>query len=128
MTKYEFWTDETEEMVSKYVTCVDIEKKNKIYDKHLHIAFMKLIDIVVERYYMNQDDNEVKNDLLYSLIINVQRFNPNKILPNGKKPNSRSYCEVIIRSAIADRRVRIFHEKQNVRFDSSHEKYLKFLR
>lgn len=123
----EFWTNEVEEAVSKYATCTDSNEKNKIFNKYLYSAFKKLIDNVIERYSPHDEslsNEEIKNDLLSTLAIQVQRFDSNRILSNGKKPNARIYCEVIIRCSIADYRVKLFHEKQNVCFNESHEKFL----
>jgi hypothetical protein len=127
--EHEYWTDEVEEAVSKYASCTDVDEKNKIYMKYLHDAFIKLIDDVIKRYRPDREeyeDKDVKNDLLYTLIIGIQRYNPALALSRGYKPNARIYCSVIIRCAIADYRVKSFREKQNVQFNEKiHEIFLK---
>lgn len=124
----EYWTDEVEEAISKYASCTDANERNKIYNKYLHNAFIKLIDDVIKRYRPDREgheDKDVKNDLLYTLIIGIQKYNPALALSRGYKPNARIYCSVIIRCAIADYKVKSFHERQNVPFDESHEIFLK---
>jgi hypothetical protein len=124
---YEFWTNEVEDAVGRYAICTDIVQKNKIFDKYLHVAFKKLIDNVVQRYRPDWDghnEKEIKDDLLYTLVVNIQRYNPAIAISRGYKPNARIYCKIIIRSAIADQRVKSYKEKQNVCFNQSHEIYL----
>lgn len=125
MNKYEFWTDEVEEAVSKYASCIDVDERNKIYMKYLHNAFIKLINYVLERYKKDFACEELKNDLLSTLVIHIQKFNPELALSRGYKANVRVYCEVIIRSAISDYLLKSFREKQNVSFNESHEVFLK---
>jgi hypothetical protein len=125
--EYEYWTDEVEEAVAKYGTCLNVDERNSIYIKYLHIAFQKLIDDVIKRYRPDRDgheDKDVKLDLLSILVEHVQRYNPAIAISRGYKPNARIYCTVIIKSAIADRRVRSYKERQNVCFDESHEIFL----
>ena len=125
---YEFWTNEVEEAVGRYAMCTDIVEKNKIFSKYLHSAFKKLIDDVVLQYRPDWDghnEKEIKDDLLYTLVVSIQRYNPAMAILRGYKPNARIYCKIIIKSAIADQRVKSYKEKQNVRFDESHEVFLK---
>ena len=117
MTKEEYWTDEVEEALAKYVTCKDCDEKNLIFTKYLHVPLLKLIDAIVERYRPDAKDmhtDETRTDLLYSLILHVQKFNPNAILPSGKKASGHSYCSIIIRSSIAEHTVRTYREKKTI--------------
>jgi hypothetical protein len=125
MTNNKFWTTEVEEALAKYVSCVDIKEKNEIFTKYLYSPFQQLIDKTIKRYRPDRegyDDEEAKEDFLYHLVIHVQRFNPDVVLPSGRKPSGLSYCSVIIRSAIADDRVRSAREKMNrISFDDWHK-------
>ena len=120
MTKEEYWTPEVEDALGRYVSCTGITKKNQIFDDHLYIPFKKLIEVTIKRYRPDVKvvTDEMVCDLLYSLIIHVQGFNPNVVLSSGRKPTGHSYCSIIIRSAIADDRVRTAREKMNrINFD-----------
>lgn len=127
MIKEEYWTDEVEEALAKYVSCENITKKNKIFTEQLHEPFKKLILNTVKRYRPDAEDrltDDISTDLLYHLIIHIQKFNPDKRLPSGRKPNGRIYCEVIIRSSIAEQRLKSAREAKNVCFDETHEIFL----
>jgi len=102
----EYWTPEVEEALANYVTCADSAEKNVIFDKYLFEPFKKLIDITVKRYRpdVKTVTDEMVCDLLYHLIIHVQKYNPDVVLSSGKKPSGHSYCSIIIRSAIAHER------------------------
>lgn len=110
----QYWTPEVEEALAKYVTCVDSNEKNVIFNKYLHEPFKKLIDVTIKRYRPDVQTvtDEMISDLLYSLIIHVQRFNPDKVLSNGMKISGHSYCSVIIRSAIAHERCETAKKKR----------------
>jgi hypothetical protein len=123
----EYWTDEVEEAVVKYAACTDADERNQIYNKYLHQAFQKLINNIIKQYHPDKEgyeDKDVKLDLLSILVEHVRRYNPAIALSRGYKPNARIYCGVIIRSAIADYRVKLYHERQNVSFNESHEIFL----
>jgi len=125
--EYEYWTDEVEEAVAKYGTCLDVDERNLIYMKYLHIAFQNLIDDVIKQYRPDREgheDKDIKLDLLSILVEHVRRYNPTIAISRGYKSNARIYCIVIIRSAIADHRVKSFKKRQNVCFDETHEIYL----
>ncbi|MCK9416907.1 hypothetical protein M0Q97_09645 [Candidatus Dojkabacteria bacterium] len=121
MTNNEYWTPEVEEALAKYVSCTGITERHDIFDNHLYEPFKQLILETVKRYRPDVGDkltNEMSSDLLYHLIIHVQKFNPDVVLSSGRKPSGHSYCSVIIRSAIADDRVRTAREKMNrISFD-----------
>jgi hypothetical protein len=124
----EYWTNEVEEAVANYAACIDVDERNSIYMKYLHQAFQKLIDDVIKRYrpdWEGHNEREIKNDLLSILVEHIRRYNPTIAISRGYKPNARIYCSTIIRSAIADQRVKSYKEKQNVRFNESHEIFLK---
>jgi len=110
----EYWTTEVEEALAKYVACVNSDEKNEIFDKHLFEPFKTLIDVVVKRYRPDVKivTNEMRCDLLYHLLIHVQKFNPDVVLPSGRKPSGHSYCSIIIRSAIAHERVETAKKKR----------------
>lgn len=113
----EYWTDEVEEAVAKYAACVDADERNSIYMKYLHQAFQKLIADVIKRYRPDREGHEDKNakdDLLYDLIVHIEKYNPEYAISHGHKPNARIYCSVIIRSSIVDRRVKSYKENQHI--------------
>jgi len=124
MINNKFWTTEVEAAFVEYVTCKDIGKKNDIFTKQLHEPFKKLIDETIKRYRPDRkgyDDEEAKEDFLYHLIVQVQRFNPNVVLQSGKKPSGLSYCRVIIRSSIAEHTVRAYRQSKNISLDEWHK-------
>jgi hypothetical protein len=115
--KYEFWNNDVEEAILKYIVCSDIKKKNEIFNKYILIAFKKLINIVIKESYSNIKDycdKEIKDDLLYELVVKIQKY-------NNQKYNIRIYCETILRSSILDYKHKSFREKQNIPFLVSHE-------
>jgi len=121
---YDFWTDEVDKAVSAYVSDVDTKEKNKVFDKYLYNAFNQLINITLKQYNINWngiDEREIKSQILFELIMNLSKFNPDKIRSNGDKVCVRMYCQSLIRSAIKDYHNKTFRESQNVRFDESHE-------
>jgi hypothetical protein len=128
INKYKYWTDEVEGAVLKYIKCVDTVEKNEIYNKYLHIAFQKLIDDVIKQCRLEREcekNNDLKNDLLYTLIIHIEKYNPELAISRGYKTSARVYCKILIRCAIADYKVKSYHEKQNIQFNESHEVFLK---
>lgn len=120
----EYQTLDVEEALAKYVTCDDTDEKNKIFNDYLFTAIKKLIDDIFERYHLPVIDNDVKLDVLCYLVIHMNMFNPNAKLQNGKKISCRVYCSILIRSWIANYKLKTFREKQNICFEECHEIYL----
>lgn len=114
INKPEYWTTEVEEALAKYVSCEDVDEKNEIFVNYLHSPLKKLIDITVKRYRpdVKTVTDEMISDLLYHLIIHVRGFNPDAVLRSGKKSSGRTYCSIIIRSAIAQERVETAKKKR----------------
>ena len=120
----EYWTSDVEEALAKYVTCEDIVEKNKIFDDHLLIPFRKLIDALLERYRIPFVDDDMKLDILTHLVLNVDRFKPDRVYPSGKKATGKSYCIILIRSWFADWKLKTYRQKKNVLFEACHEIHL----
>ena len=125
----DYWTSEVEKKLAEYVTSDDMEEKNKIFKEYLHIPFKKLIDDILKRYkpYIGEVSEEIKIDVLTYLVMLVVRFNPEVKLKSGN-PSGWSYCSILIRSWIADYRMRASREKKNVRFEECHEVHLNKIR
>ena len=121
----EYWTSEVEDKLAEYVRCDDSIKKNKIFDDYLHTPFKKLINDVLKRYkpYTGEVDEEIKIDILCYLVTHIERFNPEVKLKSGN-PTGWSYSSILIRSWIADYRMKMSREKKNVRFEECHEIHL----
>ena len=121
----DYWTSETEEALAKYVRTEDMDEKNQLFDNSLHIPFKKLIDDVLERYkpYTGEVDEDTKLSILTHLAMGIVRFNPEVKLKSGN-PSGWSYCNILIRSWIADYRMKTSREKKNVRFEECHEVHL----
>ena len=115
----EFWTNETDEALIKYVTTEDMDEKNRLYNNHLFTPFRKLIDVLLERYSIPIVDNDLKFDILTFLVEHVERFNPYM-----EKPNGKAYCIVIIRSWFADWKIKTAQQKK-LSFDVYHETNIK---
>lgn len=108
----EYWTDETEEALAKYVTSKDIVEKNKIFDDHLFIPLRKLIDAILERYCIPIVDDDIKLDILTYVVEHMVRFKPNTVYPSGKKATGMAYCGVLIRSWFADWKMKTHHQRK----------------
>jgi len=113
----EYWTPEVEEKLAEYVTTEDIVEKNEIFDNHLFIPFRKLIDAILERYRLHFVDDDVRLAILSHLVLNVGRFKPDTVYPSGKKATGKSYCIVLIRSWMADWKLKYARQRKNISFD-----------
>jgi len=120
----EIWTQKVEEALAKYVKSEDTVEKHKIFNDHLFIPFRKLIDSLLERYSIPIVDNDIKLDILSFLVLHINKFNPDAVLPSGKKASGKAYCIILIRSWFADYKLKYARQKKIVRFEESHEIYM----
>lgn len=120
----DYWTDETEDALAKYVTTEDMDEKNRLFNDCLHKPLKKLIDANIKRYHVPIVNEDLKLSILTDVIMRVERFKPNVILPSGKKSTGRAYCSILIRSWFADWKVKTARQKKNVLFEACHEIHL----
>ena len=127
MKSNDYWNDDVEQAVRDYAT-LDIVKRNKIFNNILYPAFEKMIARNILRYPYhrgNYTDEEVTLNILSHLSEHVHKFNPDRVLRNGKKPSACSYCETIVRCALKAHSKKSFNEKkEKVEFDPNDEKFL----
>lgn len=90
-----YFYETEEEAFVNYLKCEDEEEKNKIYNKHLHPAFTKMIESIIRRYNLYLPDEEFKDtfdDTISFLMTKVEKFNPE----SGYK--AYSYCGTICKN------------------------------
>jgi len=119
-----YWTDETEEALAKYVTTEDMDEKNKIFNDYLFIPLRKLIDVLLERYCIPIVDDDIKLDILTHVVEYMGRFNPEAVYPSGKKASGKSYCIILVRSWFADYKLKYARQKKIIQFEACHEIHL----
>ena len=98
--------------------------KNEIFDNHLIIPFKKLIDALLERYRIPAVDDDMKLSILSDLVVRVEKFKPDLVLPSGRKATGKAYCGVLIRCWFADWKLKYARQKKNIPFEECHEVHL----
>lgn len=113
----EYWTSETEDALAEYVTTNDMDEKNRLFTECLHEPLKKLIDANIKRYRIPIVDEDLKLSILTDVVMRVERFRPNVVLPSGRKSTGRAYCSILIRSWFADWNLKRSRQKNMMSLD-----------
>ena len=76
-----YWTDEVDYGIKSYLSETDLEKKNRIYNKHLFVPFEKMCEIIINRWnwnYIPDDLQDLKQEMVSHMFSKLEKFNPNK--------------------------------------------------
>ena len=111
MSKINYWNDETQKLIIKYIDEKDEDIKIKIYEKDLIPVFSNLTKNIYMTYGFNKsfdDYKQIEHDVLVHLYNKTEKFDPDK----GK---SFSYFGTIIKRFLIQKASR---KKKNVSLDN----------
>jgi len=100
-----YFAEREEQAVVDYINANSSDIRHKIYNDILREPFRKMTESILRRYPIhigNYDIHEVEADALSHLIVQMVKFNPNKINKAGKKVKAFSYCQTIVRNFYKD--------------------------
>jgi hypothetical protein len=104
-TTKQYFGDAEEQAVLDYIDTTSVEIRHKIYNNILREPFRKMTESILRRYPIhigNYDIHEVEADALSHLIVQMVKFNRDKIGKNGQKAKAFSYCQTIVRNFYKD--------------------------
>ncbi len=87
-----YFNEETDLFLIKYLEEEDLKKRNDIFDKHIRPPFEKLVENQIYVYsFFNIDDVEsLKNDCLTNLFEQIPKYKLSKIAEAGKSKRTGS--------------------------------------
>ena len=77
-----YFTQDTEDAIVAYNSTDDLEKKHKIYHRHIHYPFFKLTENIIHtfKFYYTEVDHieDLQHEVITFLLSKIHLFNPEK--------------------------------------------------